>query len=181
MKRTLMMATLTLATTFGSLAVAQVPGGKPNFFPNKKVEITQPRQDDRWDLQRLQALEQRFASAQKKRWLNRGEVARIDAELQQYLTAELQEARFELASANEELKDQRRGKDYRGKVVDAKRDQQAERKTLQQLRLIDQQHEKLQGRYDTRSLNARATLIDQLVKLAKAELREGMNGRMARR
>lgn len=178
MKRTLMLATLTFATTFGSLAAAQVPGGHPNYFPSQKVEVVRERRDDRWDLQRLEALQQRFVRAQKQRWVSRGELASIDTELQRYLAAELREGRYELTSANEELKDQRRGKDYRGAVVDAKRDQKVERKSLQQVRTIDQKLRKLYGRYDPRSVYARAKLIDQLVILAKAEVRDG---RIARR
>lgn len=176
MKRTLMLATLTFATTFGSIAAAQAPGGKANYFPSQKVEITndvRERRDDRADLRKLEALQDRFIATQKRRWVNRHELGNIDAELKQYLAAELREARYELNDANAEIKDQRRGKDYRGAVVAAKVDQKVERKSLQQVRAIDHKLSKLYGRYDVRSLNAKGKLINELVVLAKAELRDG--------
>jgi len=162
MKRSnLLVAVAVAGSMFGSLAAAQVtPGGQGNY---RVPSPTQERRDDRWDLKRLQSLRDRLQYGIRSH--DKRALWAVDADLRSYLASELREQRNEVTESQEDL---RGGKALRSEA----RELRAERRDLTRLRQIDSELQKMYGRRNRRSLDRRAILTDELVKLEREQLRE---------
>ncbi|MDQ3263928.1 MAG: hypothetical protein M3Y59_09735 [Myxococcota bacterium] len=167
MKRSnLLIAVALFGSTVGSLAAAQVtPGGKENYRRAPVVQVPE-RRDDRWDLRRLESVQQRLDRA--SRGHRRQELRAVDSDLRAYLAAELREQRAEVMDAQADV---RGGKASRADG----RELRTERRDLKRLREIDSDLKKVYGRVDRHSYTQRQKLVQQLVDLARQELRADRN------
>lgn len=113
-------------------------------------------QDARRDLAQLERLRRDYERAVRVRDLRT--VRRIDQQILRIATVELRETQREAAL-------ERRRRDYR----DARREQSKARL----VRDVIQDYRRLQGRVDRRSLDAKRGMINELVDMARFEMRRG--------
>jgi len=158
--RGILAALIVSSTLSAGAAIAQPPPGVPARPLPAKADGD--RRDARWDLKKLQDLQDRFAIARKRD--DRRALKRIENELQQYVASELREFRSEV----------REGRTTRAEYRQESRERQ-------RIRAIDRELERLYRRYDRSSMKRKSALISELVQLAKADLRDARDDARRRR
>lgn len=146
----------------------------------------QEQRDDHRDLRQLESLLSRYDVARARG--SRNELLQVEAQLRDYVNAELHESRRELAKDEQEIRRSTRevradGNGWHSSGVtraddrqdrrDDVRDARVESASLRQTRAIAQELNGLYARMDRRSLQRKATLMGDLLRLARAE--QGQN------
>lgn len=162
-----------------SLALAALPvlsRAQPASLEHARdrAELRQDRRelaDDRRDAAWMEQLLARFDAARAGR--ARGALAAVENEALRTLDRERQEARAELARSHAEVRRDARdpGADRRD-LRDDRRDRRDDRRDLARVEAIRSEFWSLRGRMDRRALDRKRSLLVEMVRLARAELRE---------
>jgi hypothetical protein len=166
-----------LAALLPAVAGAQAPGERLDRVQDRR-ELGQDRheiRDDRRDLARLEGLLERYDAARASR--NRREMLQVEDEIARTLAREASEARAEAARSRAELRreahDGRRDpSDDRRELRDDRRDLRDDRRDAHRVAAIEREFGSLRGRMNRRSLDRKRVLLDELRRMALAELRE---------
>lgn len=178
------MKTLILLAVFvASSSVAQVRRNRIERAQDKKAlrQDAQERRDDWRDVARLEAVRAKFEAARKS---DLGALPAIEADVFRLLAAESAESvgevhrdakevrqdRAELRSERDESRIDKR--DDRRDLADDKRDRAVESASLIRIRAMRAEWATLMGLLNVGSLDKKSALLDEAVRLARAEVRQ---------
>jgi hypothetical protein len=166
-----------IRATFATVLVLAVPAlGRAQPLPERaeraedRRELRHDRRELREDFRNLAWIDRiiyDYDAARTSR--DRAALARVEDEATGALAREVQDARVELAKSRGEVRrDAYEGRDRR----DDRRDLRDDRRDLRRVIAIDEEFQSLRGRMDRRALDRKRSLLVQLRRMAKAEIRE---------
>ncbi len=134
----------------------------------ERHELRQDRRqltDDRRDLAWFEELVSRYDAARARR--SRRALAAVENDVAWALERELREARREVAQSGHEART-----DWRDDRRDDRRDLRDDRRDARQIAALRSEFSQLRGRMNPRALDRKRTVIVELTRVARAELRE---------
>ncbi len=159
-KNPLLAAVFALSLVASASAFARAPVGRPGPLPPPPPPSSSYSQSQTWDarsdLRELSRISDRFERARRK--VNVRELRAVDADLQAWIAAEVRE-----------------------RIVGSPAERRRQEALRRQYLSASRELKSLNRKFDRRALVKREQLIDDLVRLARSELRPAPRPPMARR